>query len=305
MNYLYRLSGYIVETNVFLPELVPVSGKSDYRVMVREQIPESIPVSALQATFYASETQNMFCVYRKSMGLVAVWDNHLVEYIPPSFFTADEIRMSLLGPVFMITASVLGDVVLHAACVIINKEAVLFCGKPGSGKSSLAAWFYAKGYPLLSDDVSIVQLNTSGKPIVYPSVPRIKLSADALEKMGQSSLGLDLVSLKKPKYGIPVKNPVLQQNYPISAIVFPAFDKAELAICRLEPIKDLKGKKELSLHLYRKGIAAQLPFHVSRKKITFALISQVPMYTFYRPFDETGMNSTFEFIEKELLSRSS
>ena len=55
-------------------------------------------------------------------------------------------------------------VVLHAGAVSANGRAMLLAGPTGSGKTSLSAWFVAKGFRYLSDEV--VALVEGGTDVV-------------------------------------------------------------------------------------------------------------------------------------------
>lgn len=50
-----------------------------------------------------------------------------------------------------------GELALHAAVVDIGGQAVLFCGPPGAGKSTLAAAFAAAGHGVLSEDGALLE----------------------------------------------------------------------------------------------------------------------------------------------------
>ncbi|MGH9409293.1 MAG: hypothetical protein ACRD1V_07545 [Vicinamibacterales bacterium] len=63
---------------------------------------------------------------------------------------------------------------LHATAVAVEGQAVAFLGGNAFGKSSLAASFFAAGYPLITDDLLLPHV-TPGATIVYPGPPRIKL----------------------------------------------------------------------------------------------------------------------------------
>jgi len=73
---------------------------------------------------------------------------------------------------------------LHASAVETNAGAVLFCGRRGQGKSTLAALLTEKGCKLISDDLCCVQLAGNKTPLVYPSAPRFKLWADSIHELG-------------------------------------------------------------------------------------------------------------------------
>ena len=59
---------------------------------------------------------------------------------------------------------------LHASSLLIGKNAWIFCGSPGSGKTVLGLLGAAAGHTLLSDDISFVR---DGRALGYPVPPRI------------------------------------------------------------------------------------------------------------------------------------
>lgn len=63
---------------------------------------------------------------------------------------------------------------LHASVVVIDGRAVGFLGDSGHGKSCLVATFLKSGFPLVTDDMLVLQRN-GGSFIAHPGLPRIKL----------------------------------------------------------------------------------------------------------------------------------
>ena len=63
---------------------------------------------------------------------------------------------------------------LHASVVVIAGRAVGFLGDSGDGKSSLVASFLKAGFPLVTDDMLVLQ-RSNGKLLAHPGLPRIKL----------------------------------------------------------------------------------------------------------------------------------
>ena len=63
---------------------------------------------------------------------------------------------------------------IHATTVVVNGEAVVFLGDSGFGKSTLAATFISAGYPVLTDDLLILQ-PAGNRVMAYPGPARIKL----------------------------------------------------------------------------------------------------------------------------------
>ena len=63
---------------------------------------------------------------------------------------------------------------LHASVVVIDGRAVGFLGDSGHGKSCLVATFLKSGFPLVTDDMLVLQRNCRSF-IAHPGLPRIKL----------------------------------------------------------------------------------------------------------------------------------
>ena len=81
----------------------------------------------------------------------------------------------LLGPPLMLTLAINQLFALHASAVMVNNKAVLFVGRSGYGKSTLAHWLNELT-PLtrLSDDISVLE-NTSKEFQFLPDFLQMKL----------------------------------------------------------------------------------------------------------------------------------
>lgn len=76
-----------------------------------------------------------------------------------------------------------GYVTLHASCVNLGSGAVAFLGDSTAGKSFMAAALHSRGYAVVADDVTVVDVHDSG-PLVYPGLPVLQLLPDAAEQFG-------------------------------------------------------------------------------------------------------------------------
>jgi len=64
------------------------------------------------------------------------------------------VRLYLLGSAWGALCYQRDLLVLHASAVRVDGRAVAFCGRPGMGKSTLAAWLAESGHALVSDDLA-------------------------------------------------------------------------------------------------------------------------------------------------------
>jgi hypothetical protein len=97
----------------------------------------------------------------------------------PDHFTLEDASTYLLGPVIAYVLRLRGVTCLHASAVAVNGRAIALFGLAGAGKSTAAAAFALRGFPVLSDDVAV--LSDRGERFeVQPGYPRINLWPDSV-----------------------------------------------------------------------------------------------------------------------------
>jgi hypothetical protein len=112
---------------------------------------------------YADGTE--FFLDLRGTQIWAIWPNRA---------TLEDTATYLLGPVLAFVLRLRGIICLHASAVAIGQCAIALLGSPGSGKSTTAAAFARRGYPVFSDDV--VPLVKEGENfMVQPGYPRLCL----------------------------------------------------------------------------------------------------------------------------------
>ena len=116
---------------------------------------------------YAEGTR--FLVSGSGREVDAWWDEPLTDVDAADY---------LLGGVLAFIARLRGRVPVHASAVVIEEQAILFAGAAGAGKSSIASAFAILGYPVLSDDVVVID-DSSGGVVAYPSRARVSLWPDS------------------------------------------------------------------------------------------------------------------------------
>lgn len=86
----------------------------------------------------------------------------------------------LLGPVLGFVLRLRRMLCLHASAVAIDSGVVAFAGPAGSGKSTWAAAFAARGYPILADD-KVVLVSNGCDFWAQPGAPRLRLWPDTAD----------------------------------------------------------------------------------------------------------------------------
>lgn len=216
----YALCGLRVASELPLPELLPWSGEDhppDIEIMIGD-VPDHLE-ALLHDGPVLRTARDGTCLYTISgTATYLVEAGRRVTVRPEPNASAAAIRLFLLGSVFGYLCHQRGLLPLHAGCVEIGGKAIAFAGHSGAGKSTLTAAFLRHGHPVLADDITVLDLNAPGGPVVLPSFPRIKLWRDSLEGMHIPFQGLDRIRPEIEKYLLPIKDGFRQAPLPLGAI---------------------------------------------------------------------------------------
>ena len=113
--------------------------------------------------YYADETE--FVIDCQGTEIWANWPENL---------TREDAATYLLGPIVGFILRLRGKVCLHASAVVINERVAVFIGRSGAGKSTTAAGFAQRGYPVLAEDVvTLIERDSTFQ--IQPAYPHIRL----------------------------------------------------------------------------------------------------------------------------------
>jgi hypothetical protein len=131
-----------------------------------------------------------------------LWDDRIwCHLLDPEY--AMLVEINLLGLIMCYWLEQRGRRVLHASAVTLPGGAVGFIAGSKSGKSSLAAAFMERGYPLLTDDFLTVDCESA--PVVgYPGYPQMRMWPDQARHFMGSEEGLPIVHPAFDKRRVPV-----------------------------------------------------------------------------------------------------
>ena len=196
---------------------------------------------------------------------------------------ADErvVRLCLLGPALALILHQRQRLVLHASAVTVGDKAIVFLGGQGWGKSTLAAALHVRGYKMLADDVTAIQMD-SDCPKVLPGFPQLKLWPDAVTALGDSPETLPLLHPDFAKRAFRVTAGFPRSPLPLKHIYV-------LATGEYLKIESLRPQ-EAMLELIRHSYAARFGNHLLQAtgmathfKHCVALVQNATFYRFRRP----------------------
>jgi hypothetical protein len=109
-------------------------------------------------------------------------DGRRILYRRLRYATQESFSVYLLGQVLSFSLLAFGVEPLHGTVVVVGGGAVAFLGDCGYGKSTLGAALLARGFPVLTDDLIVLEKREAGWA-VHPGIPRIKLSPSIARRL--------------------------------------------------------------------------------------------------------------------------
>ncbi len=213
----YRVFGLVVSLNLPMPMLPPAQGPADIEVQVHQASVDE--VSAFLDTSPPLESDSAALRFAfAEVGIFEVLAGRRIILRLTSQADLDNIRFYLLGTLLPLALHQRGFLILHAGAVVLEGEAVAFAGSSGAGKSTITAAFNGLGCPLLTDDITIIDL-AGERPLVHPSHPHIKLDPAAAQMLGIDPTRLELLHSAEPtKRGLQLTQLIQRDPVPLRLI---------------------------------------------------------------------------------------
>jgi hypothetical protein len=183
---------------------------------------------------------------------------------------------------------------LHGSSVDVHGKAVVFLGEKGEGKSTFAGHFQKEGFTLISDDICSLHPDSSGKALIAPSFPTIKLWPDAMEH-----LNLEPINHKRIHPELEKRRILLTANFASSFSEMSAI--VVLATGATPIIELLKGHEALPV-LLPHLIINRFPEQQSETLKTSIfyqlanLLKHYPIYRLTRPRDASLLPALVEIV---------
>ena len=200
----YEAYGLSVRSPFPLPFLpLPVHRAGEPDVMVRiGATPAALPSPIIVKRSFGEVAPGAFLLAVDGVARYLVTNGRDV-LVEPCGGNDYDLGVFFTGSVFAALLQQRGVVTLHASAIETEAGAVLFTGRPETGKSSLLGAFVRRGYAMLADDVVGVVLDAAGRAVALPAFPSMKLWADTLQALAWQ--GQERVRPELEKYIVPIE----------------------------------------------------------------------------------------------------
>ncbi len=209
----------------------------------------------------------------------------------------NEIRLFLLGPVMGALLLQRGLLPIHGSAIKKSGSAIIFSGIPGAGKSTLAAAYLNTGANIISDDISVININTNNIPMIYPGFPQMKLWADTIRHFGSGQQPRRILREGIQKFGIPVNNGYYNQRLPVKKIYILGTHNQPNFI--LSPLKGIDKFNALKNNTYRWQFLKGLGKTEEHFSLVSRLAEHVDVARIMRPLDSFRVKELMELIDND------
>ena len=300
MPYHYSAFDLRIASNVELPELLPLPSPENSPIDIHIQVGEVPPGLENPCTagvlYQAQPGQFWFEMPAVARYLVQDGRQVTIQRFPGCL--ESDVRLFLLSSVFGALLHQRGLLVLHGSVIASPQgEAILLLGQTATGKSSLAAAFYQRGYTVLGDEICALRLEGNNTFQALPGIPRISLWSNSLKLLGLGSSGLPRLRPQLEKYALPLTQGFPGRPVPVKAIyILKPHTASEIT---LEPVQ---GQEKFTLLIslsYFPPFLEGLGLNASHFRMVSLVSQRLPCCCVAWPRSQTLLSETTDLIQQD------
>lgn len=300
MSYQYKAFGLNIESEIQIPEFLSASGVTD--VIIRlGKVPEQLINPAFKGVRFEASPGKFLLRVDKIADYFSE-EGRCIIIQPHENAEEADIRLFLLGSAIGALIHQRGMLPMHGSSISINRKAYIFSGISGAGKSTLAAGLIGRGYELLSDDISVVSLDTNQKPIVYAGYPGVKLWADSLMKLGMEPEHFARVRSKLNKHHMHVQEQYHSEAMLLGGVYILQTKNSDGL--ELEQLKGIEKFNALKNNTYRLNFIKGLGNTEAHFRHLSALASNCNVKRIIRSSKSFDLNQVLDAVENDIIANN-
>ena len=275
MRYKYYVSGITIATDILFPELYKGidTDTPDFRIGYGD-VPEHLDNNQLDLLFVEGNCQQYLLQIPKIGRYLVVEDEIVIQ--PESNAPLPEVNKYILTHLLGVISYKKGFIPFHGGAFVVNDKAILISGISSIGKSALLAALLKKGFPIITDDISNVQM-IDGKAMLYPSFPFLMVFNDTIKKLQlDETIGIKLRD-DMEKYMYPLNEAWRKEPVELGEIyVLSNFGD----VTQVVHYKGLKKLESIKLNLFHPWMMQILDPEKACLKQVLTVASKINLYDF-------------------------
>ncbi|MGX1309548.1 hypothetical protein AB7M35_004320 [Amorphus suaedae] len=294
---LYHLCGFIVRSELALPELRPLASalppgtEPDLDIRFGSVPPHLEGADHVRRWFETRGTDEIL-IRPQAIGRFLLTAPGTIRIDPVLPIVEKDLRAILFGSVLGAFIHMRGLLPLHASAVTFGDGVVAFAGVSGAGKSTMAAFLSDRGHQTVADDVCVVDTGGAA-PMVRPAIARLKLWGASMDALGKPRLEANRDTLRWEKYHVRQEPEVSAR--PLRAVV--ALEQAAGPHPELKPLAGAEAITNVLQNTFRPEIARHLGRTPQIFRLSAATAAAVPVYRLDRTWDLDRIEPIVDLLE--------
>jgi hypothetical protein len=299
-SYFYKAFGLIFKSCIEHPEFFAENATDHHDCIINfGEVPERLTNPDKTGGVYQTQG-NQFLLKVENVGRFLIENGNSITIWKVPTATTRETIIFLWASAVAALLHQRGILIVHGSAVKIGESAVIFSGRSGSGKSTMASAFSSlKDSLMVSDDISAIRMNESGIPVVLPGYPMMKLWRDSSDKFGIAWDETRFIREKVKKMIVNTRDRFHGKEVGLKQIYLLSYKNSGNA-----EIKEVTGYKKLELltgKIFRKNYLtknqqSQLDVFEDSSKI----LPVIRLCTLERQQGMSFFDETFELIKNDL-----
>jgi hypothetical protein len=219
-----------------------------------------------------------------------ITDGNRIAFERHDTCTEESLRLLLMGPGAALLLHQRGRLPLHGSGIVTEKGAILLVGHSGAGKSTTLGALMDRGYPVLCDDLAAVDLDASGRAVVYPGTQVMKVWSDSAESLGWATDGLPRVRPEFEKFVVTLREQTTEAMPLVAVYQLSTHNEPDVV---LTPKTSTAKFNALLDHTWQKMTVKRMGLHGQHFERIVAVANQVRVVQVKRPvgvpIDENGL----------------
>lgn len=215
----YQAYGLCICSDIKIPGLLNDENFTEPDVYIRQaQQEEFLSFTTEKHFVQGKQLQLFFSIPPLASFLIAEGKQIIYQFYEKAYF--DELYLFLLGSCLGALLQQRGYLVLHGNAISIDKKnAVIFVGEQGAGKSTTTLGLITQGANILADDVCAIKFDENLQPLVIPSFPQMKIWQDTADFFAIDTKNLRRVRAQDAKYALSTRHNFCKEALPVKNII--------------------------------------------------------------------------------------
>ena len=236
--YRYVLCGLRVESDLAFPELTPWTGPDDAPVEIEFRLRAVAPLQDPGDSRSRFEVLGPDAIVFLIRGIGRVMIEQGRRVVFDAFPNVDPLtlRTNFIGIIQAVLWHQRGYLPLHGSAVAVGDHAIAVAGPSEAGKSATAAALTTRGYPLVADDLTVIDWQPE-QPLVFPAYQKLRLQRDACDELNLFGTAVAEAHPSREKYVLSTEASPSNAPVPITDIFMLADERgSEFSAQKLGPV---------------------------------------------------------------------